>query len=159
MAPEMMVVDEEGGNLGKMTKDAALKLAQEKGLDLIEIAPMAKPPVARIMSFDKFRYQQEKKFKKQRAQQKGQEMKQVQISIREAKHDLQMKADRVNEFLAEGHPVEILMTLRGREKANKDFAREKLANFIKMINPEHRVIMEPRVGGRGIGMQVIKRQL
>jgi len=155
----MMVVDEEGGNLGKMTKDAALKLAQEKGLDLIEIAPMAKPPVARIMSFDKFRYQQEKKFKKQRAQQKGQEMKQVQISIREAKHDLQMKADRVNEFLAEGHPVEILMTLRGREKANKDFAREKLANFIKMINPEHRVIMEPRVGGRGIGMQVIKRQL
>ena len=152
-----MVVDESGKSLGKMTKDSALSLAREKGMDLIEIAPNAKPPVTRIMSFDKFRYQLEKKLKKQRTQQKGQEMKQVQISIREAIHDLQMKANRVNEFLAEGHPVEILMTLRGREKANKDFAREKLANFIKIINPEHKVIMEPRVGGRGIGMQVIKK--
>lgn len=153
----MMVVDEEGKNLGKMSRDSALSLAREKGVDLIEIAPNAKPPVVRVMSFDKFRYQQEKKLKKQRTQQKGQEMKQVQISIREAVHDLQMKAERVNEFLEEGHPVEILMTLRGREKANKDFAREKLNNFIKMINPEHKVIMEPRVGGKGIGMQIIKR--
>ena len=153
----MMVLDEDGKSLGVMKRDVALKLAQEQGLDLIEIAANAKPPVVRLMSFDKFRYQQEKKIKKQQAQQKGQEMKQVQISIREALHDLQMKASRVNEFLAEGHPVEILMTLRGREKANKDFAREKLANFVKMINPEHKVIMEPRVGGRGIGMQVIKK--
>lgn len=152
-----MVIDEEGKSIGKIKKDDALKLAQEKGLDLIEIAPMAKPPVARIMSFDKFRYQQEKKFKKQRAQQKGQEMKQVQVSIKEAVHDLQVKADRVNKFLSEGNQVEIVMVLRGREKANKDFAREKLANFIKMIDPEHKVIMAPKVGGRGINMQVVKK--
>lgn len=152
-----MVIDEEGKALGKLAKEEAFKIAKEKGLDLIEIAPMAKPPVARIMSFDKFRYQQEKKFKKQRAQQKGQEMKQVQISIKEALHDLQMKAERVNKFLSEGNQVEIVMVLRGREKANKDFAREKLANFIKMIDPEHKVIMEPRVGGRGIGMHIVKK--
>lgn len=152
-----MVIDEEGTSLGKLAKEEAFKIAKEKGLDLIEIAPMAKPPVARIMSFDKFRYQQEKKFKKQRAQQKGQEMKQVQISIKEALHDLQMKAERVNKFLSEGNQVEIVMVLRGREKANKDFAREKLANFIKMIDPEHKVIMEPRVGGRGIGMHIVKK--
>lgn len=152
-----MVLSEEGESLGKMSRDAALKLAQEKGLDLIEIAPMAKPPVARIMSFDKFRYQMEKKFKKQRAQQKGQEMKQVQISIKEAIHDLQTKADRVNKFLDEGNQVEIVMVLRGREKANKGFAREKLDNFVRMINPEHKVIMEPRPGGRGINMQIVKK--
>lgn len=152
-----MVIDEEGKSLGTMKKDMALSLAKEKKLDLIEIAPMAKPPVARIMSFDKFRYQQEKKFKKQRAQQKGQEMKQVQISIREALHDLQIKAERVNKFLEEGHLVEIVMTLRGREKANKDFAREKLAEFIKIITPEHKIIMEPKTGGRGINMQVAKK--
>lgn len=140
-----------------MTKEAALTLAKEKGLDLIEIAASAKPPVVRLMSFDKFRYQQEKKLKKQRAQQKGQEMKQVQISIREATHDLQMKAGRVNEFLKEGHPVEVLITLRGREKGNKDFAKEKLANFIKIIDPEHKVMMAPRVGGRGISTQLIKK--
>lgn len=154
---ELLVLDEEGKSLGKMSKEAALGLAKEKRLDLIEIAPNAKPPVARLMSFDKFRYQQEKKLKKQRTQEKGQEMKQVQISIREAAHDLQMKAGRVNEFLNEEHPVEIFLVLRGREKANKDFAKEKLANFIKMIDPEHKVIMEPRFGGRGFIMQIIKK--
>ena len=152
----MMVIDEEGKGLGKMKLEDALALAKGKGLDLIEIAPSAKPPVSRLMSFDKFRYQQEKKLKKQRAQQRGQEMKQVQVSIREAAHDLQMKAERVNKFMDEGNQVEIVMTLRGREKANKDFAREKLANFVKMIDPEHKVLMEPKVGGRGIQMHVVK---
>jgi len=143
--------------LGKMAKEAALKLAMDKGLDLIEIAPNAKPPVARIMSFDKFRYQQEKKFKKQKSQQKGGEMKQIQISIREAAHDLDMKAGRANKFLAEGNPVEIMMTLRGREKRNRDFAKEKLVDFVKLLDPEHKIIMQPRPGGRGIVMQVIKK--
>ncbi len=152
-----MVIDEEGKALGKMGREAALVLAKEKGLDLIEIAANAKPPVVRLMSFDKFRYQREKKLKKQKAQEKGQEMKQVQISIREALHDLQMKAERVNSFLAEGHQVEIMMTLRGREKANKDFAKEKLRDFMKIINPEHKLIMEPRVGGRGIALQITKK--
>lgn len=152
-----MIVDEEGKSLGKMSRDAALSLAKGKGLDLILIAPTAKPPVARVMSFDKYRYQLEKKLKKQRAHKKSQEMKQVQISIREALHDLQMKSDRVNQFLAEEHPVEILLTLRGREKANKDFAREKLANFLKMINPDHKVMTEPKFGGRGLNMQITKK--
>lgn len=152
-----MIVDEEGKSLGKMSRDAALSLAKEKGLDLILIAPTAKPPVARVMSFDKYRYQLEKKLKKQRVHKKSQEMKQVQISIREALHDLQMKSDRVNQFLAEEHPVEILLTLRGREKANKDFAREKLANFLKMINPDHKVMTEPKFGGRGLNMQITKK--
>ena len=156
-APELLILDEEGKSLGKMTKEAALNLAKERGLDLIEIAANAKPPVVRLMSFDKFRYQQEKKLKKQRAQEKGPEMKQVQISIREAAHDLQMKASRVNEFLTEGHPVEIFLVLRGREKGNKDFAKEKLANFLKMISQEHKVIMEPRFGGRGLTAQLIKK--
>ena len=152
-----MIIDEEGKSLGKMKKEDAFELAKGKGLDLIEIAPMAKPPVARVMSYDKFRYQQEKKFKKQRALQKGQEMKQVQISIKEAVHDLGVKAGRVNKFLSEGNQVEIVMVLRGREKANKDFARERLANFLKMIDPEHKVLMEPRPGGRGIMMQIVKK--
>lgn len=150
-------MDEESNALGKMSRDEALNLAKSKGMDLIEIAPNAKPPVTRLMSFDKFRYQQEKKLKKQRALQKSQEMKQVQISIREAAHDLQMKADRVNKFLEGGHQVEIVMTLRGREKANKDFAREKLDDFVKMITPEHKILMTPRPGGRGIQMQVGKK--
>lgn len=156
-ALELRVVDELGGNLGTMSRDAALKLAKEKGLDLIEIAAGAKPPVARIMSYDKFRYQQEKKEKKQRAMQKGQEMKQIQISFKEALHDMQIKAGRLNKFLSEGNIVEVMLVLRGREKAHKDFARNKIMDFIKLINPEHRVIMEPRFAGKGMLFHVAKK--
>jgi len=84
----LRVVDETGENLGVMPLEAALKLAMEKGLDLIEIAPMVKPPVARIISFDKFRYQKEKELKKQKATQKTSELKQIQITAKSAKNDL-----------------------------------------------------------------------
>lgn len=123
---------------------------------MIEISPNAKPPVARIMSFDKFRYQQEKKLKKQRAQQRGQDMKQIQIGVGTAMHDLQIKLNKINEFFAEGNQVEIMMVLRGREKANKDWARKKLEEFLKMI-PDHKVLMAPRAGGRGFVAQVAKK--
>ena len=154
---ELRIIDETGSNLGVMSKDAALKLAQEKKLDLIEISPLAKPPVARIMSFDKFRYQQEKKLKKQRAQQRGQELKQVQIGPKTAIHDLEIKAGQTNKFLAEGNRVQIIMVLRGREKANKDWARKKMDEFLKIITPDHKIIMEPKFGGRGIVAQITKQ--
>lgn len=153
----MRVLDEAGGNLGVMDKNAALSLAKEKGLDLIEISPNAKPPVARIMSFDKFRYQQKKKEKQQKAQQKTQGLKQIQISVGEAKHDLDRKAQRVNEFMTEGNQVEVLMVLRGRQKAHKDFAKERLSAFLKMVSPEHKVIMDMRQGGHGISVQISKK--
>lgn len=150
-------MDEAGKNLGVMSKEAALKLAEVQGLDLIEVSASAKPPVARIMSFDKFRYQEEKKRKKQQAHQKNLEMKQVQISIRSAKNDLEIKAKKIEEFLTKGHPVVIVMVLRGREKANRDWARFKLDEFLKIIPIEYHKIMEPRWGGRGLTVQVAKK--
>jgi len=129
-------------------------LAKEKGLDLIEIAPAANPPVARIMSFDKFRYEQDKKERKQRAQQKKSDLKQIQISIGEARHDLERKANQIDEFLKEKCQVQILLVLRGREKANKDWAKRKLNEFIKILTPEHKVVMEPRYVGKGFITQI-----
>lgn len=146
-----------GANIGVLSLQEALQLAKEKGLDLIEIVPNAKPPVAKIMSFDKFRYQEKKKLKKQKAGQKTQEFKQVRISARAAEHDLQIKAEKVNEFLNEGHIVEIQLFLRGREKANKDWAKQKLYDFLKIITPEHKVLLEPKYGGRGFNAQVAKK--
>ena len=154
----MRVIDEAGANLGVLSREEALKAAQKKGLDLIEIAPTAQPPVAKIMSYDKFRYQEEKKEKKQKAQQKSQELKQVRISVRAAKHDLEIKAGLVNKFLDQGHVVEIQLMLRGREKANKGWAREKLEEFLKTITPEHKIIMEPKYFGKGFNVQVIKNK-
>ena len=156
-ALELRVIAEDGSNIGVLAREEAIKLAKEKGLDLIEIASTAKPPVAKIMSYDKYRYQEIKKLKKQRAGTKTQELKGVRISARSAEHDLQVKVNLVNKFLEEGHIVEIQLVLRGREKANKDWARQRLLEFIKMIIPEHKVLMEPRYSGRGFNAQVVKK--
>lgn len=139
-----------------MKKEDALKLANEKGMDLVEIAPTAKPPVARIMSFDKFRYEESKRLKKQRATQKNEAMRQIQIGVKTALNDLGIKAKKVNEFLAENGKVEILLVVRGREKAHKDFAMEKLKSFLTLIDPKHKVIMSPRFIMKGIVIQLAK---
>lgn len=150
------MLDEAGNNLGVISREQALSLAQEKGLDLIEVAPAAKPPVARIISFDKYRYEAEKKFKKERAGQKGQGMKQVQIGVKTALNDLELKRKKVEEFLNEGHPVALVMVLRGREKANKDWAKQKLYEFLKRITVECSGT-EPRWGMRGFTVQITKK--
>ena len=151
----MRVLDETGNNLGVMSKEAAFYFAREKELDLIEISPLAQPPVARIMSFDKYRYQQGKKEKNQRVKQKGGELKQVQISVGEARHDLEHKAQKIEEFFEAGNIVEILLVLKGRQKANKDWAKYKLSEFLKIL-PEHQVLLQPRFGGKGFSLQISK---
>lgn len=148
-AKELRVIDEQGANLGVFNLPDALKLAQEKGLDLIEVSPNTQPPIAKIMSYDKFRYQEEKKLKKQRVQQKSQELKQVRISGRAAEHDLQIKANQVNKFLEQGHQVLIQLTMRGREKANKDWAKQRLIDFLKSIAVEYKIISDIKLGGYG----------
>jgi len=157
-AQELRIIDEAGEYVGVMSLSDALKLANEKGMDLIEVAPLAKPPVGKIMSYDKYRYQEEKKMKKQRASEKTQELKQIRISGRAAVHDLEIRAKKANEFLKEGHMVEIHLAMRGREKANKDWAKQKLLEFVKtMIDPEHKVIAEAKFGGRGFNMKIVKK--
>lgn len=157
-AQELRVIDENGENIGVLKLSEALAEAQKRGLDLVEIAPTAQPPVAKIISYDKYRYQEEKKLKKARANEKVQDLKQVRISGRAADHDLQIKAKKANEFLEEGHMVEIQLAMRGREKANKDFAKKKLLEFVKtMITPDHKVISEPSFGGRGFNMKIVKK--
>ncbi len=148
-----MVVDEAGVNLGTIPLAKALEIAQERGLDLIEISPLAKPPVARILNFDKYRYQQEKKLKKQAANQKQQETKRVQITVRAAQHDLETKAGQANKFLEKGHSVELFLFLKGREKYNKEFAFTKLKEFVKLINA-HKVVSAAKAGGNNIMMQI-----
>ncbi|MEI6479735.1 MAG: translation initiation factor IF-3 [bacterium] len=156
-AAELRVVTDAGENLGVMSLSQALKAALERGLDLIEIAPMAKPPVAKIIGFDKFRYQQEKEEKKRRTMQKAKELKQVRITPRAAQNDLMVKVKRVEEFLAGGHKVEIGLFLKGREKGNKDWGLQKLKEFLKMITTPHLVTLPPKQGGRGFITQIAKK--
>ncbi|MBM3256833.1 MAG: translation initiation factor IF-3 [Candidatus Liptonbacteria bacterium] len=159
IAPQLRVIDAEGNNLGVLTRDEALKLARpEEGLDLIEIAPTAQPPVARLMSFDKYRYEIEKQRKKERQSRAKTDLKQIQISARAAHNDLSVKAKQAEKFLNEGHQVEVQMRLRGREKYNKEWAFEKLHEFLSLITVEYKKLDEPKFGGRGMGLHIIKKQ-
>ncbi|MEK7574177.1 MAG: translation initiation factor IF-3 [Patescibacteria group bacterium] len=156
-ALELRVIDDAGAHIGVMPREAALNLAKEKNLDLIEIVPTAKPPVAQIISFDKLRYQKEKEWKKQRlAQKKIAELKQVRISPRAAQNDLEVKAALVEKFLQAGHKVEINLFLKGREKYNREWGLLKLKEFLKIIKIPHKITMEPRFIGRGFVVQVSK---
>lgn len=156
-APEVRVIDEHSENIGVLPIAKALGMAKEKGLDLIEIAATAKPPVVRIISYDKFRYQKDKEERKQRQAQKANEMKQVRITPRAAMNDLMVKAKRADKFLEEGHKVEVGIFLRGREKANKEWALGKLEEFLKLITVEHQRLVEPKKGGRGFIVQIAKK--
>ena len=157
-APELRVIDEQGENLGVMKLADAQNLARERGLDLIEIASTATPPVARIISFDKFRYQKEKEEKRQQAaQKKVKDWNQTRITPGAAKNDLEVKIRKVEEFLKSGHKVEIGIFLRGREKANRDWALQKLREFLGMIKMPHAVTLPPRPGGRGFISQIARK--
>lgn len=157
-AAEVRVIGENGENLGVLARAEALALARPAdGLDLIEISPNAKPPVVRIMSYDKFRYEEEKREKKERLAQKSVDMKHVQITARAAQNDLMIKVRQLEKFLADGHPIEINLRLRGREKQNKDWAMGKLNDFLKMLSLEYKVVNPPRFSGNGPGIQIAKK--
>ena len=136
-----------------MTREKALELAEEKGLDLILISPKANPPVAKIMGFDKFRYERSKELKKQKSQ-KALDTKRVQISPRTARNDLLIQLRKLEKFLSAGHIVEIQLTLRGREKYNREWAIKKLEEFMAMIEVPHKVTSSIKSGGRGMLVQI-----
>jgi len=144
--------------MGVMPRAKALALAEPgSGLDLIEISPEANPPVVRLMSFDKFRYEREKALKKERVAQKTLGLKQVQISARAADNDVLIKVKLAEKFLNEGHQVEVDLRLRGREKSKKDWARSKMEEFLKRITVEYKLMSEPKFGGRGMMAQITKK--
>lgn len=142
-----------GENAGVMSKDEALRRASDLGLDLILISPKAKPPVAKIMDFDKFRYERSKELKKQQSY-KAPEIKRVQISPRTAKNDLMVQMRKLEKFISGGHNVEIQLVLRGREKGNKQWAELKLNEFAAMIEMPHKVVSGIKSGGKGLVMQI-----
>ncbi len=127
-----------------METPAALALAREQGLDLIEISPTADPPVCRIMDFGKFKYEREKGEREHGKKQKESEIKGIRIGFATGKHDLRMRADRISEFLADGDKVRIDMRLRGREKAHGALAMEKFKEFLAMIPAEFSLESPPR---------------
>jgi translation initiation factor IF-3 len=125
-------VDETGGQLGIMELEKALKLSIEKGLDLIQVTEKVEPPVCRIMDYGKYIYHQEKKNKK--LSKKSGELKEIRLGFNISLHDLETKANLTEKFFKKGDKVRISMRLRGREKAFGNLAKEKINNFLKILN-------------------------
>lgn len=121
----------------------ALRLAQEKGLDLIEIAATVNPPVCRIMDFGKFKYEREKGEREHGKKQKEVEVKGIRIGFTTGKHDLQLRAKQAQKFLAEGDKIRIDMRLHGREKAHGALAFKRFNEFLEMIE-DHVLEMPPK---------------
>ncbi|MGB9609176.1 MAG: translation initiation factor IF-3 [Minisyncoccia bacterium] len=158
-AAEIRVIGPNGENLGVMKREEALALVNpEEGLDLIEIAPNINPPVAKLMNYDKWRYQEEKKQKKEIFLQKSKSssLKRIQISPRIAKNDLMIKLKQLEDFLNKNYIVEIQMQLKGREKLNKEWVNQKLNEFLNMITVKYKMISSPKAGGRGMVCQIEK---
>ncbi|MGC8981899.1 MAG: translation initiation factor IF-3 [Minisyncoccia bacterium] len=127
---EVRLIDENGKQLGIFDIESAMKIADEKNLDLILVSEKAEPPVVKIGDYKKYIYQKEKKEKKKKVS----EIKEIRISFQEAKNDLERKAKQVSEFLEEGNQVRIRMILRGRQNLHIDLAKEKLENFLSLIS-------------------------
>ncbi|MBI2639876.1 MAG: translation initiation factor IF-3 [Candidatus Sungbacteria bacterium] len=127
---------DEKGQIGVLPLEEALKLAHERKLDLVEIAPTAKPPVVKIIDFGKFKYEKERTEREHRGKQKETETKMLRIGYNTGKHDLERYAGKAKDFLEEKNKVRIDMVLRGREKAHRDFAKKRFEEFLALI-PNH----------------------
>ena len=128
-ALELRVVDEDGRQLGVLTKQEALKLAEERELDLVEISPNAKPPVAKITDWGKYNYQRTKQLQRNKRNTRSLDMKQMRFGLKIGEHDLSIKLGKVTQFLVEGHKVKMTIVYHGRELAHKDLGF-KLADKI-----------------------------
>ncbi len=139
-APELRVIGAQGENLGVISSAQALKAAQDAGLDLIEISPNAQPPVAKIMDYGKFQYEQKKKDSAAKAKQKVSETKEVQIKVGTGENDMRLKAKKAAEWLAEGHRVRAELFLKGRYKGMEEaFLKTRLEKFLLLIPYPYRI--------------------
>ena len=138
----MRLIDENGEQVGVVPTEQALQLARERELDLVEIVPNTRPPVAKIMDFGKYQYQKAKEEQQQRAKQKKTEVKGIRLGLRTDEHDLDVRKKQAEKFLAQGNKVKIEIRLRGREKAHQPLAREILQNFILSITTPNKIEQE-----------------
>jgi len=147
-SPELRVIGADGKQLGILKKEEALKSARDLGLTLVEIAPLAKPPVAKIVDFGKFRYQEEKKQKKEALKTKGSELKEIRFSPFIAESDYNTRLKRVKEFLSDKNKVKVTVVFRGQQMNSKKFGYDILKKVFENLGANIAVDMEPKFLGR-----------
>jgi len=145
-------------SLGIISTDEAMTKANELGLDLVLIAPNAKPPVAKIMDYGKFKYQEEKKLKEQRKNQVKIVVKEIKLSVKIAENDIDYKVKHAREFLEKGYHVKFRVFLRGREMAHPEAAKEVLMRVWPMVEDIGEMDKPPKFEGRYYNMYVVPKK-
>lgn len=140
--------------VGVMTLNDALALARTSGVDLVEIAPTATPPVCRVVDFGKYRYEQAKKDKESKKHQHATIVKEVQLSPRIDPHDLGVKTDHAVDFLCEDMKVKVVLKFRGREMAHTEFGFQVIKKFVEDIAPFGHPDFTPKLVGRSITLMI-----
>jgi len=151
-APEVRVIDPDGKQVGVLPVKEAIRLSEERGLDLVEVAPNSQPPVCRIMNYGKYKYQQSKRSQEARKHQTVIHIKEVKVRPRTEEHDFQFKLRHVKRFLDEGNTVKISILFRGREIAHPEFGKELLNRFIEGVKDVMVIEQSPRLEGRNMVM-------
>jgi translation initiation factor IF-3 len=147
-AKEVRVISSEGQQMGIVPLEEALRIAEEDGLDLVEVAPTADPPVCRIMDYGKYRYQQIKKMKDAKKKQTVVQLKEVKLSPKTEDHDLQYKIDHIRRFLKEGNRAKITISFRGREIDHPDIAHRVIDRIVGDLKGLGIVDQAPKLEGR-----------
>ncbi len=153
--PEVRCNVDGGESLGVISTDEAMEKANELGLDLVMIAPDAKPPVAKIMDYGKYRYQKEKQLKEQRKNQTKIDVKEIKLSVKIAENDIAYKVKHAREFLEKGKHVKFRVFLRGREMAHPEAARDVLMKVWPMVEDVGTMEKPPKFEGRYYNMTVL----
>lgn len=146
------VIDPDGGQMGIMDVDAALAAAQEMGLDLVEVAPMARPPVARIMDYGKYKFEQAKQARAAKKKQHVIQLKEVKMRPGIDDHDFDTKSRHARRFLEEGNKVKVTMMFRGRQITHPELGREVVDRVAEELADIARVESDPKLEGRSMTM-------
>lgn len=152
--PVLRVIGAEGEQLGIISLDEALRQAREAELDLVEVAPMADPPVAKIMDFGKFKYQQEKKAKESKKKTHSVSIKEIKLRPKIGQNDLDVKRKQATEFLGEGNKVKVTMQFRGREMAYTELGKKVLDQLLLDLKDIAIPDMEAKLEGKSMGLML-----
>jgi len=131
--PQVRLIDENGENLGVLSTAEAKRLSEERGYDLVEVNPIANPPVAKLLNYGQFKYEKEKELKKQKQALKEITIKGIRLTPRIGQHDLELRENQTAEFLQDGDKVKIEVVLRGRERQHMDLAFKLVNQFIETL--------------------------
>ena len=153
-ARELRVIGAEGEQLGVMSRQDALRAAEDAGLDLVEISPNADPPVAKIIDWGKYQYQKMKDQQRSKRAAKTSDLKQMRFGLKIGAGDLDVKLRKVRSFLADGHKVRLQVVYKGREMAHKEIGYELIEKILGLLEEEAIVEQKPQMAGRNLSVVI-----